>query len=529
MTEKQKNEEKPEEAKTDMSNMYGQTLLDLTEGELVKGKIVGISNKEVLIDIGYKSEGIIPLSEFRDLSTLKVGDQVEVLLESKEDETGMVVLSKWKADRKQGWDRIVKLYEEENLVEGRVIKKVKGGLIVDVGIEAFLPASLVSLRGSSDLDQLIGQTLEFKIIKINKSRKNVVLSRRDVLQKEREKSRIKLWEGLEKGQLRKGTVKNITDFGAFLDLGGVDGLLHITDMSWGRVSHPSEIVAVGDEIEVVILDIDRENRRVSLGLKQRTPSPWEGVEKKYPVGSKIKGKVVNIMPYGAFVELERGVEGLVHISELSWTKRITNPSEVLAIGDVVEAVVLSIDSPSEKISLGIRQMEANPWAEVATKYLPGTKVKGKVRNITDYGAFVELEDGIDGLIHISDMSWTRRIGHPQEILKKGQKIETVVLSVEQGAEKISLGLKQLAPDPWPTIVEKYQVGLIIQGRITKITTFGIFVELEEGIEGLVHVSELSLDPPVSLEEKFKIDDEVEVKIIRIDNDQRRIGLSMKGL
>lgn len=399
--------------------------------------------------------------------------------------------------------------------------------MVDVGVEAFLPASLAIL-GGGNIGQLLNQTLNFKIVKINKARRNVVLSRRDVLQKEREESRRKLFDELKKGELKKGTVKNITDFGAFIDLGGIDGLLHITDISWGRISHPSEIVAIGDEIEVVILNFDKENMKVSLGLKQKTPSPWEKVEEKYPLNSRVKGKVVNILPYGAFIELEKGIEGLVHVSEFSWTRKITNPSEVLAIGDVIEAVVLSIDKDNRKISLGIRQTEANPWLELESKYPVGSKIRGKVRNLTDYGAFVEIEDGIEGLIHISDLYWIKKVNHPEEVLKKGERVEVVVLSIDKDNRRISLGLKQLIPDPWPEIVKKFPVDSIIEGKITHIVTFGIFVELEKDIEGLIHISEMELSPE-ELKTAFTVGDTIKVKVIKLDEGQKRIGLSTKGI
>lgn len=512
----------------DLDRFYEETFKDVKEGEVVKGKIVALTRKEALIDIGYKSEGYIALSEFSDASSLKIGDQVEVLLESKENEEGMVVLSKWKADRKIGWEKISKQYKEGDVIEGKIIRKVKGGLMVNVGLEAFLPASLVALRGFSNLDQYLGSTHKFKIVKINLARRNIVISRKDVLKQEQEQARGKLLQELEKGQLRSGTVKNITDFGAFIDLGGVDGLLHITDMSWGRVSHPSEIVALGDKIEVVILDVDRENLKVSLGLKQKTASPWQDVESKYPVGSKAKGKVVNILPYGAFIELERGLEGLVHISELSWSRRVSHPNEVLAIGDVVEAIVLNVDSRARKISLGIKQMEANPWLKVKDRYPVGSRIKGKVHTLTEYGAFVELEEGIDGLIHISDMSWTKRLNHPQEVLKKGQKMEAVVLSVDPDNRKIALGLKQLTPDPWPEIVKRYPAGLEIEATIIKVTKFGAFVELEKDMEGLLHISEVKDKPSAKPEEIFKVGEKIKVKVAKADAQVHKISLTMEG-
>ncbi|MFH1245262.1 MAG: 30S ribosomal protein S1 [Candidatus Omnitrophota bacterium] len=517
-------------SKTKQENLekfYEETFKDLKEGEIVSGKIIAILTKEAVVDIGYKSEGRIPLSEFANPGALKIGDEIEVLLETKENDDGMVVLSKWKADRKMGWERIMNEYNEGDVIEGVVRRKVKGGLMVDIGMEAFLPASLVTMRGSPQLDQYLGKSYKFKIVKINKPRKNVIVSRKDVLKQEHEEARTKLLRDLKKGDIRAGMVKNITDFGAFIDLGGVDGLLHITDMSWGRVSHPSEIVAIGDKVEVMILDIDPENTKVSLGLKQKAPSPWLDAENKYPVGTKVKGKIVNILPYGAFIELEKGLEGLVHISELSWSRRINHPNEVLAIGDVVEAMVLSVDSKSQKISLGIKQMEANPWLRAQSRYPVNSKVKGKIHTLTEYGAFVELEEGIDGLIHISDMSWTKKIAHPQDVLKKGQKIDAVVLAVDQDNRKISLGLKQLTPDPWPEIVARYPIGMEWEGAVARVTNFGVFVELEKDIEGLLHISELKEDDRTKISEKFKPGDKINVKVVKSDAEQRKIALSMK--
>lgn len=511
----------------ELEKFYEKATLTLKEGEIISGKIVGITAKEVLVDIGYKSEGILPIDEFDNPSEIKIDKEISVLLETKEDENGMVIVSKRKADRTLGWERIVNNYNEGDTIEGKVSRKVKGGLMVDIGLDAFLPASQISLRGAHNIDQYLGNSYQFMIVKVNKPRKNIVLSRRELLLKEREESKEKLLKEIAKGQVRSGVVKNIADFGVFIDLGGVDGLLHITDMSWGRISHPSEMVAIGDAIEVKILDIDQENMKISLGLKQKTTSPWSGIDEKYPAGSKIKGKVVNIVPYGAFVELEKGVEGLIHISEFSWTRRISHPSEMLAIGDIVEAVVLNLDTANQKIALGIKQTEIDPWQGISAKYSSGAKVKGRVRNLTDYGAFVELEEGIDGLIHISDMSWTKRINNPSDFLKKGQKVEVVILTVDEVNHKISLGLKQLGDDPWPQIVERYPMSQGVEGQITKITTFGIFVEIEKELEGLVHITEINLEPTMKLEDSFKVGDKVKAKVIKIDNDQRKIGLSMK--
>ncbi|MBI3990733.1 MAG: 30S ribosomal protein S1 [Candidatus Omnitrophica bacterium] len=522
-------EEKKGGNREEMSRLYGESLKDIAEGHVAKGRIIAITGRDVLVDVGYKSEGVIPLTEFDNPSSLKVGDEIDVLVETKEDEEGMIILSKRKAERMQSWERIVQNCNEGDVVEGRIIKRIKGGYMVDVGIEGFLPASQLSFRTAAGPAHFSNQPMKFKIIKLNKARKNIILSHKEFLQMEKEVSKTKLLSGLEKGQLRTGIVKNITDFGAFIDLGGVDGLLHVTDMSWSRVSHPSELLAVGDKIEVMVLGFDKESMKISLGLKQKTASPWEGIETKYPVGTRIKGKVVNLMSYGAFVELESGVEGLVHISEFSWTKRVGHPSEMLAIGDVIEAVVLGVNKEEQKISLGIKQTEANPWLEIGSKYPAGTIIKGKVRNLTDYGAFVELEEDIDGMVHISDLSWTRKINHPSEILKKGQKVEAIVLSVDGENHKISLGVKQLIPDPWSEITKKFLVGSIVDGKITKVTNFGLFVELEKDVEGLVHSSEIILQPDAKVEDQYKEETQIRVRVIKIDNEQRRIGLSMKDL
>jgi len=516
-----------EEASADMSGLYEASIKEFSEGQIVKGKVIGVQSNDVLIDIGYKSEGLISRSEFPDPASIKVGDEVEVLLESLEDENGMVVLSKRKAERTKGWERIISDFKEGDVISGVVTKKVKGGFTVDIGVEAFLPASLATLKGFANTGQLLGQKADFKIVKINKPRKNVVLSRKDVLMQEKEENKARLLSNIVKGMIIPGTVKNITDFGAFIDLGGMDGLLHITDMNWGRISHPSEMLAIGDKVEVMVLDFDKDNMRISLGLKQKTPNPWLDADTKYPIGSKVKGEVVNLVPYGAFIELEKGIEGLIHISEFSWTKRYNNPNELLAIGDKVEAVVLDIDKNNQKISLGLKQLEADPWQGVDEKYPAGTSIKGKVRNLTDYGAFIELEDGIDGLIHISDMSWTRKINHPKEVLKKGQRIEAVVLSIDKNNIKISLGMKQLIGDPWTAIVDKYKIDSVVSVKITKLTNFGLFVELEKDLEGLIHISEIDLPQDAKLETSFKVGDALEARVVKVDGEQRKIALSVK--
>ena len=523
MVENEVREEK--KAEKEMT-LYEKTIVHLEEGQIVNGKIISVSPSEVIVDIGYKSEGIIPRSEFRSSEKLEVGDNIQVLLESKEDEDGMVVLSREKVQRALGWENILNNYQEGDLIEGRITRKIKGGFMVDIGTEAFLPASQAALRdaGSSIMDQ----AYEFKILKINKMRKNVVLSRKSALYQKREEEKKKVISSLEKGSTVKGVVKNITDFGAFIDIGGgIIGLLHIADMSWGRVNHPSEIVAVGDEIEVMILDFNKEDMKISLGIRQKTKDPWEDVESKYPKGNKVTGKVVNIAPFGAFVELEKGIEGLVHISELSWTKKYSSPNDLLAIGDRVEIMVLDVDREGRKISLGIKQLEQDPWQGVEERFKVGDKVKGKVRHITDYGAFVELEEGVDGLVHVSDLSWTKKIAHPKDVLKKGDKVDAVILSVDGVNRRIALGIKQLMPDPWDDIQTRYAPGTVVKGKVAKITNFGMFVELEKDLEGLLHISEVDISTDEKLEDKFKVGDEIEVKILRVDGVQKKIALSMK--
>lgn len=525
MPEKESPEAPEGEIPEDMSKLYEETFKHIAEGELIKGKIVGVSDREALVDVGFKSEGSIPLREFG--SSVEVGDEVSVLLEKVEDKEGRIVLSKWKADQLKAWEKVSAAFQEGRIIEGTITKQVRGGFDVNIGVEAFLPASQATTYSTRNLGQLIGQKLPFKIIKLNKRQRNVVVSHRIIKEEEEERNREKILSGLEKGQLRKGRVKNITDFGAFIDLGGIDGLLHITDMSWGRVSHPSEVLAIGDEVEVVVLDFKKEEGKISLGLKQKTPNPWLNVEESYPVGSKVKGKVVNITSYGAFVQLEEGVEGLAHISEMSWTRRLNHPSEVVAMGDMVEVVVLSIDKENQKISLGMKQVEPNPWERVKERYPVGTRIEGRIRNLTDYGAFIELGEGIDGLIHVSDMSWSGRVGHPSEIVKKGEKVEAVVLEVDPENKKISLGMKQLTSDPWLTVSEKYKPEQLVKGKVTKLTNFGVFVELEKGIEGLVHISELSNLPVSKPEEVVSLGQEVTTKVIRVSPEERRIRLSLK--
>jgi len=510
------------ETEKDLSfeELYNQSIKSIREGDIVRGKIIMINNKEVVVDIGYKSEGFIPLEEFAK-EDLEIGKEIDVLVESVEDDTGRVVLSKEKAQRVQGWNNITKKYKEGDFVEGRPVRKVKGGFLVEVlGIEAFLPASLSMFKGIPE-KEIIGQSFKFKLVKIDNLRRGLIISRREAVQKEKEEARNKLWNELKVGEIRSGVVKGITDFGAFIDLGGVDGLLHITDMSWSKISHPSEVLAVGDKIDVVILGVDKDNRKVSLGLKQRFPDPWTDIENKFTVGSRVKGKVVNILPYGIFVELEKGIEGLVHISEISWSKRITNPQEIFAIGDMIEVQVLSVDKDNRRISLSVRQLEVNPWLDAQEKYPVGAKVSGKVKGFTDYGAFVELDDNLEGMIHVSDMSWTRKITQPQEILKKGQRIDVVVLQVDAQNRRISLGLKQLTENPWPDIAKKYSLGSIWEAEVIRISEFGVFVKLEDELEGLVFSNEIDKEKMATL----KPQDKIKVRVIKVDVEQGKIGLS----
>lgn len=512
-----------------MLKMYEDTIKDFKEGSIVKGKVLAVRNDEVLVDIGYKSEGIVSVEEFEDKSAINIGDEIEVLLEQIEDEDGHIVLSKQEAEQKRMWDNVLSSCEEGSIIEGKICNRIKGGLIVDInGVKAFLPGSQVDVAPVRNIADFMNKPLEFKIMKINKERRNIVLSRRDLIEERMRAKKKELLSEIEKGQIRPGIIKNITDFGAFVDLGGLDGLLHITDMSWGRISHPSKMLKVGDQIEVSILDIDFEKERVSLGLKQKTRNPWDDIDEKYPVGSRIRGKVVNLVPYGAFVELTEGVEGLVHVSEISWVQRVAKASDVLAVGDEVDAVVLNINKADQKISLGIRQTEDNPWELAKERYPVGTNIKGIVRNFTSYGAFVELEDGIDGMIHVSDMSWTKKVNHPSEILKKGDTVEVVVLEVDAGNQRISLGLKQAQQDPWTTVADKYKSGQIVKGKVSKLASYGAFVELEEGIDGLVHISQISENHVEKTRDALKVGDEVEARIVKVDPIERRIGLSIKA-
>ena len=503
---------------------------EFVENSIVPGKIVEKRNDGALVDIGYKAEGFIPAAEFRNWADVKVGDQVDVYLEEIENENSMPGISLQKANFIKSWNKITSEYGEGSVITGLMKHRVKGGIIIDLnGVEAFLPGSQIDIGPVKNMDDFIGKEYEFKILKINQERRNIVVSRRELLEASRKDRRSQLLKDMEVNQIRKGVVKNITDFGAFIDLGGIDGLLHITDMSWGRISHPSEMLEIGQEIEVMILDIDYDKERVSLGLKQKTKNPWDEVETKYPVGSTVKGRIVNIMPYGAFVEIEQGVEGLIHVSEMSWTKRVTKAGDIVSVGEEVEAVVLDIDTAGKKISLGLRQKTRNPWEVLAEKYPAGSRIKGKVRNMTSYGAFVEIENDIDGMIHVSDMSWTRKINNPNEMLKVGDEVEAVILDIDPQQQRISLGLKQIEEDPWANINDLYKIGDVVSGKVTKITAFGAFIELSHKIDGLVHISQISKDRVEKVKDKLSLGQEIEARVIKIDRDERRIGLSIKAL
>lgn len=513
---------------TNPMEKYMAEVKDFTEGALVQGKILEVRSSDVLVDIGYKSEGIIARHEFDNPEALQPGQEVEVLLEKLEDDDGMVVLSYEKAAIKKNWDRIVTLCNEGGTIEGRVKAKVKGGLMVFIGVDAFLPASQIDVIPPRDLDQFVGHTYKFKVVKINQDRKNIVLSRRELIEQERDDRRKDILSNMQPGQIREGVVKNITDFGAFVDLDGIDGLLHVTDMSWGRVNHPNEVVKVGEKLEVMVLEVDLEKERVSLGLKQKNRNPWDDIAMKYPVGTKVHGKVVSVVPYGAFIQIEDGVEGMIHVSEMSWTKRIARASDVLKTGDEIDAVVLDIKRNEQKISLGTRQLEANPWTHIPKKYPPGTKVSGKVRNLTNFGAFIEIEEGIDGMIHVSDMSWTRKVTNPAEVLKKGQVVEAVVIEVDPANQRMSLGIKQLDTDPWANIEQRYRIGDVVKGKVTKLANFGAFIELPDKLEGLVHISQIREERVDKIKDALKVGEEVTARVVKVDAAERRIGLSIKA-
>ncbi len=511
----------------ELASLYQASLEDFREGEVVKGRVVEIASDRVLVDIGYKSEGAIDLNEFGSIGDLKVGDEINVYIEAPEDEHGMPVLSKQKADRIRNWAHIQEIYEKDGVINGKIVRRVKGGLKVDIGIDAFMPASQLTWRPTGDLDRYIGQTMEMKIIKLTKRRRNVVVSRRKLLEEQRKGEKEQLLKTIEIGKIIRGEVKNITDFGAFVDVGGIDGLLHVTDMSWGRVKHPSQVVSVGDKIEVMVLHFDSESERISLGLKQKSPNPWQSVERRYPVGTVVHGKVVSMTDYGAFVQLEEGIEGMVHVSEMSWTRRVRHPSEVVQLDQPIDVMVLNVSPEEEKIALGIKQTMPNPWMAIERKYPIGTIVKGTVRNLADYGAFVQIEEGIDALLHVSDLSWTQKVNHPSEILEKGQEIEVKILAIDPAHEKISVGYKQLQPDPWQKLIDEIRVGVDLEVEIAKLVSFGAFARLKGGIEGLIHVSEIARDVQKP-EDVLKVGEKATARVISIDAVERKIGLSIRA-
>lgn len=500
---------------------------NFTPGTILKGRIVEFTKDHVVVDVGLKSEGLVPIQEFSDPSSLALESEVEVLLDQAEDDNGQIVLSREKAERLRQWEYIIQHCEEGSIVKGRVLRKVKGGLMVDIGMEAFLPGSQIDNKRIKNLDEYIDKTYEFKILKINIERKNVVVSRRELLEAERISKKAELLENIQEGNIREGIVKNITDFGVFLDLDGIDGLLHITDMTWKRIKHPSEMVHLGQKLDVMILSVDKDKGRVALGLKQKESNPWDQIERKYPPGTRVKGKIVNLLPYGAFIEIEPGIEGLIHVSEMSWVKNITDPTEIVKKGDEVEAIVLSVQKEEGKISLGLKQAEHNPWDDVERKYPVGSSVKAEIRSLTNYGAFVELEPGVEGLIHISDLSWIKKVSHPSEVLKKGDVVDAVILSVDRESKKITLGVKQLSNNPWESIEKTMPVGSLVKGKVSKITAFGAFVELDSGIEGLIHVTELSDQAFGKVEDVVSKGDEVTAKVIKLDPEHKKIALSIK--
>jgi len=512
----------------DMDGLLRDDMEQLQVGKILKGRVVGKAGDDVVVEVGLKSEGLVNKSEFDNFDDIEPGDQFEVFLEELEDDAGIIKLSKRRADRIRGWERILDTKKEGDIVEGRGMRKIKGGLLVDIGVPVFLPASQVDIRRPSDIGEFIGKTIRAEVLKIDEQRRNIVISRRKLIEHEREAAKKQLMSTLKENELTRGTVTNIADFGAFVDLGGLDGLLHITDMSWGRINHPSELVKIGEELEVMVLKIDHEKEKIALGLKQKEASPWEKIGEKFPVNSRVSGKVVNLVSYGAFVQLEEGIEGLVHISEMSWTKRVNHPSEMVNVGDDVEVVVLDINPDKQEISLGMKQTEVNPWELVAEKYPVGTIIDGTVRNLANYGAFIEIEPGIDGLLHVSDMSWTEKISHPNEKYKKGDPVKCVVLDIDLEKQRVGLGVKQLTEDPWiNAIPEAYRPGMVVHGQVTKITNFGVFVELEDGLEGLLHISELSDEKVENPQDVVKAGDELDVKILRVDTKDRKIGLSLK--
>ncbi len=523
---------KEDSAEISIEEMYERSLRQIQEGELITGEIIKIDEDYVLVDIGYKSEGVIPIEEFKGSDgniTAKAGDKVDVVLERKEDDEGIVILSMEKAKKIKIWDHIRDVYNNDGTIEGKVIFRVKGGLSIDMGLPAFLPGSQIDLHPIRDLDSLVGQVMEFKILKYNKRRNNIIVSRRAILEAERIKEKVKTLSLIKEGATVKGQVKNITDYGLFVDLGGIDGLLHITDMSWGRVAHPSSMYKIGDEITIKIISFDKEKERVSLGLKQLKPDPWIEAPNRFPVGAKVMGQVVNLTDYGAFIEIEEGVEALIHISEMSWTKKARHPSQIVSIGDTVEAVVLNLDTGNKRVSLGMKQIKPNPWDIIDEKYPVGTIIEGRIKNITDFGLFIGIDEEIDGLVHISDISWTKKIKHPSELYKKGDEVQAKVLSIDKDNGRFSLGIKQLNKNPWEEISEKYNVGTKVTGKVTNITDFGIFLELEEGIEGLVHSSEITKSKSKSPLGKFQIDDVIQALVVNVSKEEKKIALSIKRL
>ncbi len=519
--------DQPELTMEEMEKLYAQTLQNFSEGEVVRGTVVEIAADRVLMDIGYKSEGSVLIDEFPDPASVAVGETFDVYIDEPEDENGMPVLSKIKADRIKNWTHIQRVYEEDGVIEGKIVRRVKGGLKVDIGIDAFMPASQLTWRPTGDLDRYIGETMELKIIKLTKRRRNVVVSRRKLMEEQRAGEKSRLLASIQIGQIIRGEVKNITDFGAFVDVGGIDGLLHVTDMSWGRVKHPSQVVSVGQKIDVMVLNFDPQSERISLGLKQKTENPWRSAATRYPVGGVARGRVVSMTDYGAFVQLEEGIEGMVHVSEMSWTRRVRHPSELLTLDQEVDIMILSVDSEAEKIALGIKQTTPNPWMEISSRYPVGSVIKGIVRNLTDYGAFIQIEEGIDGLLHVSDISWTKKVAHPSEVLEKGQEVEVKILSIDPQNEKISVGLKQLERDPWEAVIESTPIGSHVEVEIAKLVSFGAFARLENGIEGLIHVSEISSDRVQKPEDALSVGDKVTAKVIGIDPIERKIALSIR--
>jgi small subunit ribosomal protein S1 len=525
-------EERDAEQYRKLLELYDESMRNLTEGEIVTGRIIGITANSVIVDVGYKSEGLIPIEEFTDRGgdlSVRVGEDVDVLLEKTEDLEGHVLLSYQKAQRMRRWTEVERAYKEGRIIKGRITDRIKGGLTVDVGLRAFLPGSLVDIKPVKNLESLRGQELEFKVISLDRRRNNIVLSRKAVLETELVKKKAETLKKLEEGARLKGTVKNITDYGVFIDLGGIDGLLHITDISWGRVNHPSEHFTVGDEVEVVVLKFDPETERVSLGYKQRTDDPWTLVDKKYPIGSRVHGRVVSIVDYGAFVEIEEGVEGLIHVSEMSWTKKVVNPAKILEVGDEVEAIVSELDMEQRRISLSLRQTERNPWEELEDSHPEGSVIEGKVRNLTEFGAFVEITEGIDGLIHVSDMSWTKRVKHPSEVLKKGDVVKARITNIDVENQRVSLSIKEFMPNEWEDFANRHQAGDVLEGRVVNVTDFGLFIDIYHGLEGLAHVSEIDVPQGAKLEDHFKVGDWVRTRILRVEEDEKKVGLSMRGV